>query len=102
MQRILADFPVRLRACIENQGHHFEPWLKQYKRRISRNGVCPQCANQANDDLLCNECNEMMFQVIERDRALDAQQIVRERGDYDIDEDDVLEELGENLGMPDE
>lgn len=102
VQRIIADLPVRLRACFENQGHQFEPWLRQYKNRVAKNGVCPRCANQANNDVLCNDCNRILFEVIIRDRERDVEQILREQGDQDDDDDDILEEIGENLGAADE
>lgn len=92
VKRIIADLPVRLRACIEVGGHPFDPWLKQYKKRISDRDFCARCADEA-DELLCNECNNSVIRAMQRDRQLAAQQEARDEAGYDDDDDDVMQEL---------
>lgn len=96
VKRIIADFPIRLRACTESDGRQFEPWLKEYKNRVSKRGVCPSCADESTNDELCLECNSAMIRCMVRDRQLNAYQDARDQQDHDDDGDDgddVLEIL---------
>lgn len=94
VKRILADFPVRLRACLESEGRHFEPWLKDFKKRVAKNGYCGRCAMFAYGNL-CRICMDNYRSSVSRDRQLDAEQTARENTEYDDDADDVLEDIGD-------
>lgn len=95
VQNIIADFPLRLRACFESGGRHFEPWLRQYKKRFAELGVCAQCASLA-DERLCGQCTENLVRCHQRDRDLDARQADRDAEGYDDDDEDIVEQLDED------
>ena len=92
VKRIIADMPIRLRACLESEGRHFEPWLKEYKRRVIKAGVCAKCSMDASGNL-CGTCGELLFQCRERDNALAAEQNLRDEESYEDDDDDVMENI---------
>lgn len=92
VKRIISDFVVRLRACENCQGQHFDPWLKQYKRRLLQAGACASCAGQT-DGILCEPCNQAMFRLALADRQLDAAQAEREQAGVQDDDEELMEEM---------
>ena len=57
VKKAVGDFPIRLMALREAQGHHFEYGLKKFKRKRNIPIICDTCNQEHQCD--CATCDEI-------------------------------------------
>ena len=62
VKKAIGDFPIRVMALQEANGHHFEYGLKKFKRQRNLPVTCPHCDQEHQCD--CETCDEICIASI--------------------------------------